>query len=103
MKTGGGEEGRKSAITTSLLLSSVAVLSFAVLWFVECPSWLNRFHLPCDLLVGVSYFVTCPTLGMLAIGFSVRDLTRKGQRIQALVALCVSVGLTAWYWTHIPN
>jgi hypothetical protein len=92
-----------AAITTSLLLASIALLLFALLWFARCPDWFTRFQIPCDLIVGVSYFAICPTLAMLAVGFSVRDLTRKGQRMQAAAALFMSLGLTAWYWTNRSN
>ena len=95
-------ETRLSAIATSLILSSLALVVFGALWFVQCPAWLDRVHVPCALIVGVSFLAVCPTLAVLGLLFSVRDLIRKGKRIQGLAALSISVALLAWYWLNPP-
>ena len=90
-------------MATSLVLSILAWLVFAGLWVVDCPAWLERFGVPCDVLIGVSYFAVVPGLALLGVIFSARDAFRKGQRVQAVAAFCLAVGLLGWLWKYPPH
>ena len=92
-------------LATSLVLSVSAVFLFAALWssslFVtDCPTWFQSIGLPCDIFVGVSYFVVCPMLSILAVIFSALDVLHKERRVQAAAAFFMSVALLVWFWRH---
>jgi len=81
----------------------LALVLFAGLWVADCPTSLERLGVPCDLLIGVSYFAVVPGLALLGLILSARDAFRKGQRVQAVAAFCLAVGLLGWLWKYPPH
>jgi len=79
------------------------LLLFIALWSVPFPRWFQGVGISRDIVVGVSYFAICPTLMALSIAFSVRDLLKNRGRVQATIAICVSVAVLGWYWLNPPQ
>jgi hypothetical protein len=85
----------------SVCLAIAGLLLLIALW-LPFPRWVESAGVDVGVVVGVCYFAICPALMVLAIGFSVRDLFLRRDRIQACVAICISGAVLGWYWLRPP-
>jgi len=72
------------------------------------PHFLGRYIAPLKNLpflfelIVVVYFICIPFVVLATVIFAIRDLLHPGTRLQALLALVLTVPIVIWYWIVKP-
>jgi Na+/melibiose symporter-like transporter len=90
-----------------LALLNLLLLSSAY-WGEYMPHFLGRYIAPLKNLpflfelIVVVYFICIPFVVLATVIFAIRDLLHPGTRLQALLALVLTVPIVIWYWIVKP-
>jgi len=96
-------------LTTSLVLALLNLLLFSSGYLGQyLPHFLGRYiarlgNIPSvSALIVVVYISGIPFIVLATVIFAIRDLLHPGTRLQALLALVLTVPIVVWYWIAKP-
>jgi hypothetical protein len=96
-------------LTTSLVLALLNLLLLSLGYLGQyMPHFLGRYIAPLEnipfvfALIVVVYVSGIPFIVLATIIFAIRDILHPDTRLQALLALVLTVPIVAWYWIVKP-
>ena len=93
----------RSRFALSLVIAAVTGSLFWLVWFLECPRWVEGAGLDCFLVTTIVYFLVSPALSVVNLFMIAWDFFKRRLRLQALSALILSGSVLYWLATHPPR